>query len=548
MKATEFNQQIQTRILLALAVSVTLFVSPWNSIDPVNLPKILPLGILGLALYFSCFSNLKTFMDKDFRVFYAINGIFLFQMIIVFIVDKSEFSFKLYGAPGRNTGFLSYVLLILICLSASRVSSPESSKKLLGVLFGLASILSIYGFAQSRKMDFFEYSNAYNSDVFGTCGNPNFQSAFMGIGISSLLIWALFGNKDLKIKIGLGICALLCALNVKLSSDQGFVSAFAGVTIGVILYLFAQKKILLAKILLSGAVAFGVCFIIGLFGNGPLASFIYSSSIQARSFYWQAALKMMFDNPIVGVGFDGFGDNYRRYRPSSYEDKKFFTTADSAHSVPLDIGSSGGFPLFFAHLMIICFTIISIIKFLKRSQKFDPVHGALSAAWVAYLIQSFLSINQLGLAIWGYVLTGLIIGYEINTRPYRQSDQKTKPSFIKSKSHNLSASFMGAALGSLLVLPPYFAANNYYKALESGNVELLEKSTYGKPYDRNRFLVTAQILASNKLESRAILILKDASKLYPNNFEVWLQWSRILSATEAEKVKSELEMKRLETL
>jgi O-antigen ligase len=548
MNAIIPKQNIQTRILLALAISVTLFVSPWNSIDPVNLPKIVPLGILGLALFFSCFSNLKAFMDKDFRYFYLINGMFLFQMIVVFMLDKSEFSFKFYGAPGRNTGFLSYMLLILICMSASRVSFPESSKKVILVLFGLVSLLSIYGLAQWRKLDFFDYSNAYNSDVFGTFGNPNFQSAFMGIGISPLLIWALFASKDLKVRIGLGICALLCTLNVKLSSDQGFVSAFAGVTTGVILYLFAQKKILQGKILLSLTFASGVSFIIGLFGSGPLSSLIYNSSIQARGFYWQAAIRMMFDNPISGVGFDGFGDNYRRYRPISYQEQKFFTTADSAHSVPLDIGSGGGIPLFFLHIIIICFTLLSIIKFMKRSQKFDPVHGALSAAWVAYQIQSFLSINQLGLAIWGYVLTGLIIGYEINTRPYRQSVQKTKPNLNKSKKLNLLAISLGGALGALLVLPPYLAANNYYKALESGIVESLDMTTYAKPYDRNRFLYTAQILASNKMENRAIQILDDASKLYPNNYEVWLQWSRIISAPEVEKAKAEAEMKRLETL
>jgi hypothetical protein len=102
------------------------------------------------------------------------------------------------------------------------------------------------------------------------------------------------------------------------------------------------------------------------------------------------------------------------------------------------------------------------------------------------------------------------------------------------------------AVGCALSLPPYLAANTYYKALQSGDGTVLQQSAYLKPYDRTRFLYTAQILASNKLEANAIQVLSDASKIYPDNFDLWQQWSQIPSATPAQISKAISEMKRLD--
>jgi hypothetical protein len=53
-------------------------------------------------------------------------------------------------------------------------------------------------------------------------------------------------------------------------------------------------------------------------------------------------------------------------------------------------------------------------------------------------------------------------------------------------------------------------------------------------------------LAENKLEEKAIQILSDASKLYPDSFEIWQRWSGIPSATPAQIAKAKAEMKRLD--
>ena len=110
----------------------------------------------------------------------------------------------------------------------------------------------------------------------------------------------------------------------------------------------------------------------------------------------------------------------------------------------------------------------------------------------------------------------------------------------------LVIAFIAGGIGLAVSLPPYLAANKFYKALQSADGNLINQSAYFKPYDRARFIYTIQILVSNKLDAQAIGILQDASRIYPDNFELWQQWSQIPSATPAQNAKAKSEMKRLD--
>jgi len=105
-----------------------------------------------------------------------------------------------------------------------------------------------------------------------------------------------------------------------------------------------------------------------------------------------------------------------------------------------------------------------------------------------------------------------------------------------------------AVIGSAASLPPYLAGNKYFKALQSSDGVIIFESAYLKPYDRSRFLYSAQIMAENKLDDKAIQILSDASKLYPDSFEIWQRWAGIPSATPAQIAKARAEMQRLDPL
>jgi hypothetical protein len=259
------------------------------------------------------------------------------------------------------------------------------------------------------------------------------------------------------------------------------------------------------------------------------------------------------DNLLTGVGMDAYGNNYRRYRSlNAFTDMPGpETVSNAAHNVAIDIFAFGGLPLLLSYLLMIGVTLASIVRFTKRNRHFDFMFVSMASVWICYQVQSLISINQLGLGVWGWSLTGLLIGYEINTRDSLRLGNLKDVRKGKSVNEKLSAgalvlTFVTSGIGLAIALPPYLAANKFYKALQSGDANLIQPAAYLKPYDRSRFLYVAQILNENKLETEAIKVLRDASKIYPDSFELWQQWSVITSATTTDVANAKAEMRRLD--
>jgi O-antigen ligase len=477
--------------------------------------------------------------------------LFLGQLLLALILSPDDLSFHLYGTSNRNTGFFAYLFLTFLLFASASSASTTVLKNFAYSLLGVGGFLGLYGLVQWQGLDVFDYENAYGSDVFGTFGNPNFQSAFMGMTAAVAFSLVIFGQLKLLQKVGFFAICVVALSNVYLSSEQGYLNFLAGFLAALLVYFFSKKKTVLAWSFLSISSLGGLLVLAGIVNIGPLADLLYKSSLQARGFYWRAAINMMLDRPFFGVGLDGFGNWYRRSRTQTAAELNAGVFSDTAHSIPLDIGSGGGVPLLVLYLLILGLALNSIIKVIKHSQNFDPIFASIVAAWVSYQAQSLISINQLGLGVWGWSLTGLLIGYELNTREKSSGLQLKLTGKISKKKEQIPASALliavtATAIGSAVSLPPYLAANKYYKALQSGDANILYESAYLKPNDKMRFLYTAQILAENKLEDRAIKVLIDASRLYPDSFELWQRWSLIPSATPVQIAKAKSEMKRLD--
>ena len=509
------------------------------------------LGILstfsaGLAL-----SDLRFAKNRGSRVLIIVLSLFLAQLLLALVLGPGDFSFHLYGTPSRNTGFFAYLFLSFLLFASAASASALALKKFTYSLLGVGGFLGLYGLGQWQGLDFFDYVNAYESDVFSTFGNPNFQSAYMGMTAAVALTLVIFSKMKLIQKFACSAIWIIAVSNIYLSSEQGYLNFLAGFLASFLVYLFSKEKTVFAwaSLFISGV---GGLFVLGgILNIGPLADLLYKSSLQARGFYWRAAINMMAEHPFFGVGLDGFGNWYRRSRTQAAAELDAGVVSDTAHNIPLDIGSGGGIPLLIFYLLILGLVLNSIIKVIKRSRDFDPIFASIVAAWVSYQAQSLISINQLGLGVWGWALTGLLIGYELNMRE-KLFDMRIKHSGKTGKRREqippfaLLVAFTAAAIGSTVSLPPYLAANKYYKALQSGDANILYESAYLKPYDRSRFLYTAQILTENKLENRAIKILIDASRLYPDSFDLWQRLSQIPSASPTQIAKAKAEMKRLD--
>jgi hypothetical protein len=303
--------------------------------------------------------------------------------------------------------------------------------------------------------------------------------------------------------------------------------------------------------------AFGaVLTFLGLTNSGPLASFLYSGSLEARGYYWRAAIRMVLEHPFFGVGMDGYGDWFFRARATDYAAKGFFSSANSAHNVFLDIASNGGFTLLAIYLAIVVVVIVSIIRVVKRSEGFDVYFAALVGAWVAYQSQSLISINQIGLAIWGWVLSGLIIGYEINTR-VKDTAQSTptrgKQQIKKAKISNqpLSSSAVitliaGVLAGALVASPIYFSNSRFYSAIKANDLKGVESAAYLYPQDQRRLFMLAGIYRNAKMDVDAVKVLREATATYPDSYDMWNLWLTIPTATPSDIAYAKAQLKRLD--
>ncbi len=537
--------------MLVSSVAVCLFTSPFNSIDPVNLPKLCLLVILSFIAAGFALSRFEFLKARKSRALVLATGLFLTQLTIVLLVDSRDFSSKFYGIYGRNTGYVAYLSLTLLLIGSAVSASKQLLMRYVLAIVGTGTVLAFYGLAQSQGYDFYKFDNAYGTNVFGSFGNPNFQSAFMGITAAAALTLIIFSKIQYHFKAILLVVTSLALFNVSVSSQQGYLNFASGMAAAITIYLFKSRKPIFGWSSLVLSSIFGLIILLGILNIGPLGSVIYKSSLLVRGFYWRAAGKMMLEHPLFGVGMDGFGDAYLRFRSSEIATYNTSIYANTAHSIPLDIGSNGGLVLFLAYISIIFLVVISVVRVLKRNTSFDVVFTTIVAAWMAFQVQSLISINQLGLGVWGWSLSGLIIGYELNTRrDFLESDEKLGRR-AKTLTHKISAlalvmTFVTTGIGISIALPPYLAANKFYSALQSGDADIIQPAAYLKPLDQKRFLYVAQLLQGNNLDARAIAVLRDATGIYPDSIELWRLWAINKSANPTDLSYVKAQMKRLD--
>jgi hypothetical protein len=174
----------------------------------------------------------------------------------------------------------------------------------------------------------------------------------------------------------------------------------------------------------------------------------------------------------------------------------------------------------------------------------------LVAAWIAFQAQSIISINQIGLALWGWVLSGLIIGYEINTRGTEVAVEKQKGKSATKPPQRTAATslamFAGLIVGVLVGMPPYLASAKFRSALESKNPTEIQEAASIWPADAFRMSQAAIVLNQNKLDEQALKVAVDATERFPDNYAVWATLNSMNKATEEQRAQALSQLKRLD--
>ena len=543
------------RLLAWTALIATVVVTPWSSYDPINVPKLAVIAVGGFIAWGALAVNTKYFLTTKFRFLQIFTLVFIIDLLLVLLVSGTNTAQEFFGANGRATGFVAYVSLCGLLVAAAVVASEAIITRFCWALLGAGGLSVAYGLVQAFGKDPIKWVNPY-SPVLGFLGNPNFESSF--VALSAVLAFAIIlatGVTIAKRLIAGAYIALALLVVAKTNSQQGFL-VFAGGAAIVILIWISQSKFRGLKLpsLLTGVIGF-VLVTLGSLNSGPLAGLLYKDSVTYRGDYWRAGWNMALGHPFFGVGLESYGDWYRRSRTLDATLRRGpDVTSNAAHNVLVDFAANGGFPLLIIYMMMMALVVVSAMKLIKRMSGFDPIVVGLIAIWVSYHAQAIISLNQLGLAVWGWIISGLIIGYELNTR---DSQIVEKHNFTKGKSgraindtkvppKTLIGMFIGLLVGLLIGLPPLIASTKFKSALETGNPQIVEQAAYIWPLDPIRMGEIAGIMQDNKLDSQGLKIISDAVIKFPDEYGLWAILAGMPGATDEQKAQAQTQMKRLD--
>ena len=523
--------------LLALGVPLaSLYISPSFSLEPIDLPKMYLLVILAFTSIGFILIPFKQWLNRAYLPVLSVSILFILQMTLVLFLSGAPLNQQFFGANGRNTGFLTYLSLLAIFLSAMHSAEVKLIKIVFSSLLLTGLVSSSYGLIQVLGHDPISWNNPHGS-MIGFLGNPDFSSAFLGVvsaGSFSVLFSdnRVFSGRIRSFVLLNDILALY--LIVKSHAIQGMVIYGLGFLISFGIFLVRSIKVSRLTFVIYIFIATGVSIfaLLGALKIGPLASYLYKLSVRQRGFYWRAGREMLMSHPFFGVGMDSYGDWYFQKRSANAGFKSAGTSSNASHNVLYDIGSNGGFPLLALYLALIALVVWSIIYIARNRPLQNPYIVGLITSWIAYEVQSIVSINQIGLAIWGWLLGGLIVGYVLNSKlrgeQSSESPRNRKNRLTVSKDY-IVLGVIFFALALTLVQPAFSADHNFKIAVESRDANKVVNAALSYPEDTSRTMRAANMLNSSGLQKEALNLAKHVLKINPRSYEAW-NFIYILSA------------------
>ena len=522
------NQQSITKrlsmLLIFVGPVVSIVVSPTFNYDPINLIKILVTTTVAFYLLGIFVTNFKYFYSRLSVKFWFVSLFFIVSLISTFLFSGAPKNQQFWGSFGRNTGFLTYFSLLLILIGAALIQLQSVYRSIINSLVVTSVIVEAYCLIQIAGLDPVTWSL---KDTFATFGNTNFLSAFLGIACLASLILVFDNEKSKLLRLGLVVISVLGGFIIlDTGSIQGFMILIAG--IGVLGYFLIRSnnriRFILIPYLIFGLGSFALA-LMGVVNKGPLASFIFQPSILFRADYWHAGWVMTISHPFFGVGLDSYGDWYREARGSistlrTGPDR----TANTAHNIFLDLSSTGGFPLVILYLAIVSSAFAVAFRWLKNNKQFDPYFVAIFACFVAYQIQAVVSINQIGVGIWGWLLNGSLIGYCLVSKSDTLDLSKKK--FRKRAVNSLPASTSAMALilaivGFILAFIPLNADSKYRTALLSKELNKMMESLDSPGSTAWHLNETLNAAIMNNFSDQARLLDQKLISGYPRDFYGW---------------------------
>lgn len=191
------HKSVEKTIALFLFVGVpatTLFLSANLVTDPVNVTKLTVAGAVGFGVFAIALVYGSRALWHTSKYLVLASVALILTMINAVANSSTAFTQNIYGSFGRQTGFITYVVLAFIALSALLLRQKRSFEYLVWALLISGTVNIIYCAYAIAFGDPIGWSNPYGN-ILGLFGNPNFIGAFLGMFISGAIAY-MIGNFD----------------------------------------------------------------------------------------------------------------------------------------------------------------------------------------------------------------------------------------------------------------------------------------------------------------------------------------------------------------
>jgi O-antigen ligase len=311
---------------------------------------------------------------------------------------------------------LFFALVEFFCADAKRM------KRAFWVIMGVASFTFLNGIFQSIcGFDILRHHTIVSDDylrrIQASFVHPNDFGSYI---IFILPITFCFFSKSLK-NTERGLLAVNCLLGVYCLLKTSSRSAWVGLLIGMVVYLFYYKR----KALIAVPVVVILLLLVTPHGIDRITTLFAAehNTVWERTRLWKGTWDMVKQHPFFGFGINTFSRYFPLYKPADYPDMRY------AHNSYLQMWSEIGIFGLLAYLALIFTTLATALRGirekLKRSFEGIVLLGAISG-YVAFLVQAGLDTN-----LYSLVLTTLfwvMSAYILSLNRFLEKEIASSPS------------------------------------------------------------------------------------------------------------------------
>jgi O-antigen ligase len=504
--------------------------------DPFNAPKFWVLLVGAAWLLGYLISYLKSSRDEFTglikKTFSLALILIAFSTISLFASDNNQIA--LFGDNMRKNGYLTYLALIIFFLATTVFTNSVNFIQIYKFMLLTAYAVGGYGLLQITGNDFIPWS-ASGMAIFSTLGNSNFAGSAMAILAVVTLGGAYIYRKITWILVSsVAAFAILMITIFPTNARQGLLLLFFGIGALAIVFVYNYNRILGRISIAISAFGF-VAAILGMLQIGPLERLLYKDSVSVRGYYWRAGISMLQDNLWFGVGLDNYGTFFKQYREVGYPLKYGYSlTSTNAHNVFIQHFATGGIFVGIAYLMLTLFIFWRGLKSMKSFQGDERFfRSVFFIAWLAFQGQSLISIDNIGISIWGWVLGGVVVALSKEPGDGKLNGAESQKLVKRvNQQFNLLQPTVSVLFGSLALVLTIFlqrgesavfqqraAYNPAVPAQKEIFFQLATKTINTPLIDLQNKVLTASYLHGMGYQAEAIALLEDLHAEDPNSLD-----------------------------